>query len=83
MTKSASVLEPVADGVPSTDAIELTADALSVKNESADILRLARLEDAAPFSVEVSPLAVSVNTPVMKLKGPRVVEKEANEFVTS
>ena len=83
IVRSASVLEPVAEGIPSTDAIELTADAVSVKNSPAAMLRLARLEDAAPSAVAISPLAVSTNIPVEKLNGPRLVEKEANEFVTS
>jgi hypothetical protein len=69
ITKSASVLEPVADGVPSTDDVELTAVAVRVKNVSAVMLRLARLDDAVPAAVAVSPLAVSTNTPVPKLKG--------------
>jgi hypothetical protein len=76
MTKSARVLEPVADGIPSTEASEPTADAVSVKNWPAAMLRLARFEDACPSSVAISPLASSTNTPVEKLNGPRLVEKK-------
>jgi hypothetical protein len=83
MTKSASVLEPVADEIPSTDDSELSADAVSEKAGPADMLRLARFEEACPSSVAISPLAWSTNTPVEKLNGPRLVEKEASELVTS
>jgi hypothetical protein len=46
------------------------------------MLRLARLDDAVPAAVAVSPLAVWTNTPVEKLKGGTVVPKEPAESVT-
>ena len=83
IVRSARMLEPVAEGIPATEAIELTAVALRLKMESSSTSRLARVEDAAPSAVATSPLALSVKMPVDKLRGPRLVENESNEFVTS
>ena len=63
IVRSASVLKPLAVGVPSTSDVEVTAVAVDAKDRSKLMSRLARVEDAVPVAVVVSPLAVSTNTP--------------------
>jgi len=82
ITKSPSVLKPVAEGVPSTDDVEPTAVAVMLKIESASKSRVAKLDDAVPVAVAVSPSAVSINALAEKFTGPRLPENEASELVT-
>jgi hypothetical protein len=86
IVRSKSVLEPVADGVPSTDDVEPSAVAVTVATEPSAMSKLAKLEDAVPTAVVVSPLAVSSNTPVEKLTSPmgvlKLSLKEASELLT-
>jgi hypothetical protein len=78
----ASVLEPVADGVESTEDVDPTADATRLKYvispDFTDRSRLETLDDAVPVPVPVLPLAVSDSRPVVRLTGPELIKNEAN-----
>ena len=74
------VVDPVAEGVPLTEDVELINVEVRLKIESNEMARLLRVAVADP--VPVSPLAVSVNRPVVRLAGPKVVLKEGSELVT-
>jgi hypothetical protein len=76
------VVDQVAEGVPSTEDVELINVEVRLKIESNEMARLLRVAVADPSPVPVSPLAVSVNRPVVRLAGPKVVLKEGSELVT-
>jgi hypothetical protein len=76
IVKSASVVDPVADGVPLTEDVELINVEVRLKIESNEMARLLRVDVADPIPVAVSPLAVSVNRPVVRLAGPKLVPKK-------
>jgi hypothetical protein len=76
------VVDPVAEGVPLTEDVELINVEVRLKIESNEMARLLRVAVADPSPVPVSPLAVSVNRPVVRLAGPKVVLKEGSELVT-
>jgi hypothetical protein len=76
IVRSASVVEPVGDEVPSTDDDELTSPAVRSAVEPSTMVRLSMLEDAAPVPAIVFAFASSPNWPLVTLKGPTVVLKE-------
>jgi hypothetical protein len=78
-----SVVDPVAKGVPSTEDVELINVELKLKIESNETERLLMVDVADPIAVPASPLAVSVNVPVVRLIGPKLVLKEGSELVTA
>jgi hypothetical protein len=81
IVKAASVVDPVADGAPVTEDVELINVELRLKIESHAMARWLMVDVADPIPVPVSPLAVSVNRPVVRLTGPMVVLKVASESV--
>jgi hypothetical protein len=81
IVKSTSVVDPVADGAPVTEDVELINVELRFKIASQEMERLLTVDVADPIPVPVSPLAVSVNRPVVRLIGPKVVLKESSESV--
>jgi hypothetical protein len=76
------VVDPVAEGVPLTEDVELINVEVRLKIESNEMARLLRVAVADPIPVPVSPLAVSLNRPVVRLAGPKVVLNEGSELVT-
>ena len=82
IVKSVSVVDPVAEGVPLTEEVELINVEVRLKIESNEMARLLMVDVADPIAVPVSPRAVSVNTPVVRLAGPKLVLKERSELVT-
>jgi hypothetical protein len=83
IAKFESVVDPVAEGIPLTEDVELINVELRLKIESNETERLLMVDVADPIAVPVSPLAVSVSAPVVRLIGPKLVLKEGSELVTS
>ena len=82
IVRPVSVVDPVAKGVPSTEDVELINVEVRLKIEFNEMARLLMVDVADPIPVPVSPLAVSVNRPVVRLTGPKLVLKEGSELVT-
>jgi hypothetical protein len=76
------VVDPVAEGVPLTEDVELINVEVRLKIESNETARLLTVDVADPIPVPVSPLAVSINAPVVRLTGPKLVLKEGSELVS-
>jgi hypothetical protein len=76
------VVDPVAEGVPLTEDVELINVEVRPKIESNETARLLTVDVADPIPVPVSPLAVSINAPVVRLTGPKLVLKEGSELVS-
>jgi hypothetical protein len=75
------VVEPVAEGVPFTEDVELIVVALRSKNEASAKEKSLAVDDAVPVSVAgKGELAVSVNRPVFRPSAGRL--REASESVT-
>ena len=72
------VVDPVAEGVPLTEDVELINVDVRLKIESNEMARLLRVAVAVPRIAA----CVSVNRPVVRLAGPKVVLKEGSELVT-
>jgi hypothetical protein len=71
---------PLAAGVALTEEVDVIVDTAKSKYVTPRLeivkSKSAKLEVAVPVPVTVLPLAVSFKRPVVRLKGPRDVEKE-------
>jgi hypothetical protein len=78
-TRSSIVVEPVAEGVASTEDVELIVVAVRLKSESKLMEMLLRVDVAVPVPEDALPLAVSSNRSAVTWIGPKV-STEASWF---
>jgi hypothetical protein len=79
-TRSSIVVEPVAEGVASTEDVELIVVAVRLRSESKLMETLLRVDVAVPIPEVALPFAVSSSRSAVTWIGPMEVSTEASWF---